>query len=85
MYCKEYLNLLVSVVVCKSSPQQSAPLMSLSSQPFSTLSPVNNKSISGHMTHIFQLLISDHMTHLYNFYIVVDITPPPFLLQIPVT
>ncbi len=71
MYCKEYLNLLVNVVVCKSSPQQRAPLMSLSFQLSSTPSPVNNNSISGHMTHRFQWLISDHITHLYNFYIVV--------------
>ncbi len=84
MYCKEYLNLLVSVVVCKSSPQQRAPLLSLSFQPSSTLSPVNNHSISGHMTYWFQWLISDHMTHLYNFYIVVDIPPPQLLLQISV-
>ncbi len=85
MYCKEYLNLLVSVVVCQSSPQQRAPLLSLSFQPSSTLSPVNNHSISGHMTCWLQLLISDHMTHLYNFYIVVDIPPPQLLLQISVT
>jgi hypothetical protein len=73
---------------CAKAPprgQQRAPLLSLTFQPSSTLLPVNNNSISGHMTHRFQWLISDHMTHLYNFYIVVDITPPQLLLQIPVT
>ncbi len=85
MYCKEYLNLLVSEVVCQKLPPTKSSPLDLELPTLLTLSPVNNHSISGHMTCWFQLLISDHMTHVYNFYIVVDIPPSQLLLQISVT
>ncbi len=89
MYCKEYLNLLVSEVMCQKLPTtKSFPL--LPSWPWanfhpSLLLPVDNHYISGHMTCRWQPLISDHVTKLYNFYIVAELLPPSPLLQIPVT
>jgi hypothetical protein len=85
MYCKEYLNLLVSEVVCQKLPPTKSSPLGLELPTLLTLLPVNNHSISGHMACWLQPLISDHVAHLYNFYIVVDILPPQLLLQISVT
>ncbi len=62
-----------------------APLLALSYFHSSLLLPLDNHSISGHMTYRWQPLISDHVTKLYNFYIVAELLPPLPLLQIPVT
>ncbi len=80
MQCKEYLNLLVSEVVCQSSPQQRASLCS----PLGLeLLPLPTPHSSYHWITIpfpvttcrWQPLISDHMTKLYNFYIVEELLP----------
>jgi hypothetical protein len=84
MQCKEYLNLLVSEVVCQSSPQQRTSLCSplgLELIPLLT-SPSHWITIPFPVTNCrWQPLISDHVTKLYNSYIVEELLPPLPLLQ----